>query len=58
MTAIHNGEGDGHIVVGFDGSDGSGATVPWAAVEAHRKNLILRIVIDFGPDYTFMTDEE
>ena len=48
----------GHITVGFDGSDGSSTAVQWAAVEARRRNLTLRIVTAFGPDYIFTTDEE
>jgi nucleotide-binding universal stress UspA family protein len=48
----------GHIAVGFDGSEGSSTAVRWAAVEARRRNLTLRIVTAFGPDYIFTTDEE
>ena len=32
--------------------------VRWAAVEAERRQLTLRIVSAFGPDYIFTTDEE
>lgn len=46
------------LVVGFDGSEGSSKALRWAAVEAVRRNLTLRIVTAFGPDYVFTTDQE
>ena len=48
----------GRVVVGFDESEGANQAVRWAAVEALRRNLTLRIVTAFGPDYIFTTDEE
>jgi nucleotide-binding universal stress UspA family protein len=38
------------IVVGVDGSEGSRAAVRWAAQEAHRRRLALRIVTAAGLD--------
>jgi nucleotide-binding universal stress UspA family protein len=38
------------IVVGVDGSEGSQAAVRWAAQEAHRRGLALRIVAAAGLD--------
>ncbi len=48
----------GRIAVGFDGSEESSLAVRWAAIEAARRDLTLRIVSAFGPDYIFTTDEE
>jgi len=63
MTARADGDdasvaAGGRIVVGYDESEGSRRAVRWAAVEAHRRHLVLRIVTAFGPDYIFTTDEE
>jgi nucleotide-binding universal stress UspA family protein len=41
---------NGAIVVGTDGSEGSRAAVRWAAQEAHKRGLVLRIVAAGGLD--------
>jgi nucleotide-binding universal stress UspA family protein len=38
------------VVVGVDGSEGSRAALRWAAQEAHRRQLPLRIVVAAGLD--------
>ncbi len=57
-TATAEAAAIGRLVVGFDESEGSSAAVRWAAAEAVRRNLILRIVTAFGPDYVFTSNEE
>jgi nucleotide-binding universal stress UspA family protein len=51
-------EASGRVVVGFDDSEGSRNAIRWAAGEAVRRNLTLRIATAFGPNYVFTSDEE
>jgi hypothetical protein len=43
------------VVVGVDGSEGSRAALRWSALEAHRRQLPLRIVAAGGLDAVMPT---
>ena len=43
-----DGERSAHVVVGYDGSDHANAAVEWAAVEAVRRGVALRLVHALG----------
>ena len=50
--------GDGAIVVGFDGSDGSRRALKWAATEACLRSSPLRVVDAWGGREVFVTPSE
>ncbi len=55
---VSDGSADAPIVVGVDGSADSAAALRWAAAQAARSQLSIKVVTAFGPDHQFVDEEE